>query len=268
MCAQPNYVVPAIRINSADVFRCETEWSWRPRDREDFCLFYVWAGRGEMRWADQRIELSSSSAFCLYPDMPYQATHDPQKPLGICMARFDFLDRRGRITYPQDLPVHFCTLEPSRFHETIFRRAVNVWHERAGKYARALAERLLQSILLEMRLRAGAGPKSASGATDEIIHIAMRHIREYPGQLVSVETLAERSGFSPERFSRLFQKIAGVTPKEFSIRTRMQRAAHLLRESDLSVEQISRALGYADVYFFSRQFKQRFGQSPTAWKKG
>jgi AraC-like DNA-binding protein len=218
-----------------------------------------------MRWADQCIDLAPGAAFCLYPDMPYEATHEAQKRLGVCYARFDFLDRRGRITYPQDLPIHHCMFPTPRFYEALFRRAVDVLHEGPAKPARVLAERLLQSILLEMRLRGGKEARESSSM--EALRIIMRQIRENPGEPVSVDELARRSGFGVERFSRTFLKLAGVTPKEYCIRARIARAEHLLRETDLSVEQISQALGYADVYFFSRQFKQRHGQPPTQWRK-
>ena len=96
---------------------------------------------------------------------------------------------------------------------------------------------------------------------------AARYIRENPGQLFSIESLAERFHCSTDHFSRLFRQIVGVTPKEFCIRARMERAQTLLRESAMSIEQIASGLGYADVFFFSRQFKQRTGSSPLRWRK-
>jgi transcriptional regulator GlxA family with amidase domain len=102
----------------------------------------------------------------------------------------------------------------------------------------------------------------------DAIWAAARYIRENPGQLFSVEALAERFHCSADTFSRLFKEIVHVTPKEFCIRTRMERAQTLLRESAMSIEQIASVLGYADVFFFSRQFKQRLGTSPLRWRKG
>jgi transcriptional regulator GlxA family with amidase domain len=52
------------------------------------------------------------------------------------------------------------------------------------------------------------------------------------------------------------------------IRRRIQRAATLLSESSLTISQIADAMGYRDVYFFSRQFKQKMGQSPRTYRSG
>ena len=47
----------------------------------------------------------------------------------------------------------------------------------------------------------------------------------------------------------------------------MERARLLLAESSLSVGMIAEALGFRDVFFFSRQFRQRTGLTPTAYRK-
>jgi len=46
----------------------------------------------------------------------------------------------------------------------------------------------------------------------------------------------------------------------------MNKARQLLRQSDLSIGQIAEATGYRDVYFFSRQFKFKTGQTPTKYR--
>src|SRR5436853_7884077 len=90
-----------------------------------------------------------------------------------------------------------------------------------------------------------------------VIAAITRHVRENPGELFSVDALARRAGYSVDHFTRLFSRVMSMTPKEFCIRVRIDRAKQLLRESTMGVEVIARTLGYADVFFFSRQFKQR-----------
>jgi AraC-like DNA-binding protein len=82
-----------------------------------------------------------------------------------------------------------------------------------------------------------------------------------------VAALAERAGYSADYFARVFQRIYGTTPKRFFVGERMERARSLLMNTSLGVEQIAAELGYADVFFFSRQFKQWSGVAPTRWRK-
>jgi AraC family transcriptional regulator of arabinose operon len=53
----------------------------------------------------------------------------------------------------------------------------------------------------------------------------------------------------------------------FAIRQRVQRAQQLLRGSSMQISEIADALGYVDVYFFSRQFKQATGVSPSTYRR-
>jgi AraC-like DNA-binding protein len=66
---------------------------------------------------------------------------------------------------------------------------------------------------------------------------------------------------------RRFKQHTGRSPQQFVIDTRMQAAHFLLLDSNLSISQIALRLGYVDVYFFSRQFKQHHGIGPAAFRK-
>lgn len=65
---------------------------------------------------------------------------------------------------------------------------------------------------------------------------------------------------------KLFRKTAGVSPSQYLIRLRMERAAMYLRENR-NVTETAEAVGYASVYSFSRAFRDRFGISPAFFRK-
>lgn len=88
-----------------------------------------------------------------------------------------------------------------------------------------------------------------------------------PELLPTVAQMASQMGLSPEHFSRLFRRVNGQSPIQFIVGLRMTHARHLLRESSLSVGEIADRLGYADVYFFSRQFKEQVGVSPLRYRR-
>jgi len=61
----------------------------------------------------------------------------------------------------------------------------------------------------------------------------------------------------------LFAQAAGMSFRAFVLQARLQRARTLLDETTMSIGQIAQALGYEDVFLFSRQFKQQYGHSPA-----
>ena len=92
-------------------------------------------------------------------------------------------------------------------------------------------------------------------------------IRENPGESWTVQTLARRAGLSVSQLARRMHALVGCSPQNFVIRARIDRACRLMETSPLSLEQIADSLGYTDVYFFHRQFKNVIGVTPGSWRK-
>ncbi len=92
-------------------------------------------------------------------------------------------------------------------------------------------------------------------------------IRDHPERRFTLGELAAKTGYTADHFTRIFRAATGQSPKEFMIRQRMERARELLRDSSHTVTQIADLLGYADLGFFSRQFKEQVGTSPDGFRR-
>ncbi len=101
----------------------------------------------------------------------------------------------------------------------------------------------------------------------EKIHETIDWIRANPGLRPSLETLAGRSGYCPFYFQKLFKKVVGESPSELLARTRMMRAARLLRHEP-SPARISQLLGFGSSSDFSRAFKRFYGICPKDVARG
>ena len=73
---------------------------------------------------------------------------------------------------------------------------------------------------------------------------------------------------SETNFRRVFQQVMGISPIEYVINTRINRAKELVRHTDLSVSEISSLCGFKDVEHFCRTFKKRTGVSTSNYRKG
>ena len=82
-----------------------------------------------------------------------------------------------------------------------------------------------------------------------------------------LEDFIVMSGLSRSHFIRTFAKATRLSPIEYLIQLRLQRAMELLRHSQLTVSQIAFEVGFNDSNYFARQFKQRKGASPLAYRK-
>jgi AraC-like DNA-binding protein len=83
---------------------------------------------------------------------------------------------------------------------------------------------------------------------------------------LDVPALARAARLSPAHFSREFRRAFGVTPHQYLLTRRLERAAALLRHTDRSVADICFAVGLKSVGSFTTSFGRAFGRSPTAYR--
>lgn len=80
-----------------------------------------------------------------------------------------------------------------------------------------------------------------------------------------LEFLASKAAMNPKHFLRMFKYAFGITPRQYIIQIRLNRAQELLLSSK-NVSDVSRAVGYESISSFSWLFKQRFGFNPTDFR--
>ena len=84
---------------------------------------------------------------------------------------------------------------------------------------------------------------------------------------LTMEEIAAISSLSPRHFSRLFASSYHTTPGNYILSLRMQHAAGLLKNTDLSISQVAFQSGFNDSNYFSRQFRKFFGTSPREYRE-
>jgi transcriptional regulator GlxA family with amidase domain len=119
---------------------------------------------------------------------------------------------------------------------------------------------LEQVLCLIWEAAYGTRASSVDTAIEEVAQV----IRQDPGRDWSVREMAARASLSRAQFTRRFVAQNGMAPAQYLIKARIDRAHQLLTETGMTVTQVAGALGYADVPYFSRQYKQRTGRSPSA----
>lgn len=85
-------------------------------------------------------------------------------------------------------------------------------------------------------------------------------------QSLSLRDVARAVGYSPAYLTNMAQTLTGYSVKRWITERRMFQARQLLRDTDQSVKHIAEAVGYADVGYFTRQFRQLHGDPPQIWR--
>lgn len=83
---------------------------------------------------------------------------------------------------------------------------------------------------------------------------------------VSLDTLAARAGWSPFHLHRAFTRMVGETPKQYTLRLRLEGAAARLLASDTSIVDVAFSAGFKSHEVFTRAFRRHFGRTPAAYR--
>ena len=83
----------------------------------------------------------------------------------------------------------------------------------------------------------------------------------------SLIRLAREADMSEFHFSRAFKRTAGLTPSQYFIRLRLEKARRLLRETNRSVIEIGLDVGYTSPSHFARIFRREIGISPSEYRR-
>jgi len=102
---------------------------------------------------------------------------------------------------------------------------------------------------------------------DTRVRIVIEWINQQPNRDFNLKQLAQQVELSASHLDRLFSQWIGVPFKQHVIRCRLELATRLLRESLLSVKEISHHAGWQDPNYFNRYFKQRFGLTPRQYRR-
>ncbi|MEM9540652.1 MAG: AraC family transcriptional regulator [Cyanobacteria bacterium P01_E01_bin.42] len=108
-------------------------------------------------------------------------------------------------------------------------------------------------------------PKSSNDseglARSQLMQVT-NYIREHLDEALKLTDLAALVGVSPYHFLRLFKQSLGITPHQYILRNRLDRAKSLLQQGNANIAEIAVTVGFCDRSHLTRYFKRAFGVTP------
>lgn len=131
-------------------------------------------------------------------------------------------------------------------------------------------QQLIAANTMEILAAALAAVRTSrtGGRATRAIHEAKIVLAQCTEEVVDMEGLAGSLHMSYAHFRRIFKQQTGLSPYQYHLQLRINRAREMLHGTTLAVRQVASRLNFESPYHFSKIFKKKTGMSPHQWRIG
>ncbi|SDX96859.1 AraC family transcriptional regulator [Paenibacillus sp. CF384] len=156
---------------------------------------------------------------------------------------------------------------PSLLCVQLMEQLVEEFTTRPPGYELACKALMLNILSQLQRSRSTLHQRAADTVHGQRLLSLMKQMESSLSESWSNKRLADSLLMNEDHAAKLFKQVAGQPPGEFLRSIRHREARRLLRETDLSVEEVGERTGCPDIHYFSRQFRKQEGLSPSMYRK-
>ena len=244
----------------------------------DYRIFYILEGEADLVFADKTVPISAGMLIYFRPATPYYFDGNVK----VIVLNFDMT----RLQSGKKTPIPPAKLEnefdrslvfendpPEELYNTIIIEKAFECEEKLKdcllhyNYPSALSDAftsaILKDILCFIAQKHHLTPHELPPAVQKImLYIHQNYDKDIDNSLISSEL-----GYHSYYLNRLFKKHTGITIHQAIIKERMRVASQLLEATDLSINAVAAAVGYADHTHFCTAFKSSVGTTPLKFRK-
>lgn len=139
--------------------------------------------------------------------------------------------------------------------------------EPAGRlYAESLANTLAFHLFRHYNAGETNAVASVGGLTGRRLRLATDFINAHLSEEVTLADIASIVDLSPFHFARAFKRTTGLTPQQYLMQRRIERAKDLLAQADLPIVEVSAQVGFKNQSHFTTFFRRYTAMTPKVWR--
>ena len=123
---------------------------------------------------------------------------------------------------------------------------------------------LLEALLFADRMRTRV---QTPMETDEVIHSVVIYLEQHYSENITLEMLTHHFNTNRTSLSEKFKQLTGKSIIEYLVDFRIEIAKAMLRDTALTVSEVSERCGFSDQPYFNRTFRKKIGCTPNAYRK-
>lgn len=251
---------PNLNVFECGWERCLNTHCYGPTKRTYYILHFIVDGFGRYEIDGKSMRLGKGDIFLIPPDVTTFYAADSRDPWRYFWVGFNGID------CPQLLQAAGFTNGVYTVHADKFQSIENIMRNLTSFNERGRAAEcgmlgylyVLFSELIHERIEYASGTES-----DAYVSQAIRFINSHYAESIDINDVVYMIGVDRTYFYRLFKKKMGVSPKEYLVNIRLEKALVLMHDTKLTLKEIAQQVGYDSYDSFLRIFKRKKGFLPT-----
>lgn len=232
---------------------------------DEFQLLYITRGKGTLYSNGDLYRITAGTAFLLFPGIPHWYSPDIDTGWVEYWVGFsgDYpVELMSRGFFDPAEPVHRIGVHEPFVRE--FVRIRDIGESQPPGYQQ-LCGAEITSLLARMISLSKQSPRPSFGET--CTAQARILFEENLSSAIEMKDLTRILDVDYDWFRSIFKAETGLSPYQYFLKLKIERAKELLQCTDLQVQEIAYQLAFENQYYFSRVFKKKTGLCPVEWRK-
>ncbi|SFS67808.1 AraC family transcriptional regulator [Paenibacillus sp. BC26] len=252
-------------------------WQVPEHKHSSYEFHFITSGKGLVRMEEIPFHVEPHHFYLTGPEIIHAQFSDQQEPMAeLCLqCQFTVQENVDRHTFEEakqlldifNTPV-YCSLPDLRGAIPLFMSCADEANRQLVGYYSAIQSRIAGVIISTARMLAGndlratySVPVKRQGY--EVILETILFLEDNYQHQITLEQVADHVHFSPRHLGRMFKLVTGKTMNRYLTEIRLNRAIHLLRQSDYSLDRIAQEIGFANGSYLSLLFRRVYGYPPS-----
>lgn len=258
-----------LTLSTCGVQNCPPKHSFGPGQREDYIIHFICEGKGIYKVNGNTYELGKGDFFVLFPHTEVYYEADEHHPWDYLWVGFNGIKASSYLKYAgidkEHVIGHFFN---TSFVLTCIQQmmlARTLTHFNECKRQAALLQVL--AALMENHHQTLRTQDQYEYPYRVYLQQATDYIHDHYKENIKINDIANYIGIDRSYLTNIFKNTLELSPQEYLLQFRLDRASEFLANTDMKISQIATEVGYQDAMAFSKIFHKYKGISPSEWRE-
>lgn len=246
---------------------CPPGYSYGPAVRPHYLIHYIIDGEGSYTVNNQTYKLKKNQGFLICPNVLTYYEADKENPWSYMWVGFNGVKAQTYLNYA-NLNEENLIFEYSE-DDTLKNYISEMLKLKERDYSNELKlEGLLYFFMSKLaEVRKNTFDQKSYKSTEVYLEKSVEFIENNYSNNIKINDIANYIGINRSYLTHIFKKNINMSPQEFLVNYKINKAYELLKNTDLSVKAVAASVGYPDPLTFSKIFKKINGSSPKTFRE-